>query len=242
MGMPMHLLTLLLRQQPRMPIVLLMQQRKLLPLLACLREVERNTCRGLATLWLLHLILLASTCRWMSRLLEGRGPLLSRLPRPTRQGRTSKTRLLVLKQQPRGLPLHLTMRNGLYSLTRNPRLRPLRSPSRCWTRRWPQSTPLPAEESATSSSTPRNTTTSANETQDQGSSSRLCPSSNRSPPRPSDPGGLAGDDEHGLLQRRRLARQPARGQGRGHRQGARHPPAGQEVDSGERPWEPSRLL
>merc|ERR1711941_52412 len=41
-----------------------------------------------------------------------------------------------------------------------------------------------------------------------------------------------GDDEHGLLQRRRLARQPARGQGRGHRQGARHPPAGQEVDSG----------
>merc|ERR1712211_98115 len=29
-----------------------------------------------------------------------------------------------------------------------------------------------------------------------------------------------------------LARQPARGQGRGHRQGARHPPAGQEVDSG----------
>merc|ERR1712018_563835 len=51
-----------------------------------------------------------------------------------------------------------------------------------------------------------------------------------SPPRPSDPGGLAGDDEHGLLQRRRLARQPARGQGRGHRQGARHPPAGQEVD------------
>merc|ERR1712013_766435 len=62
------------------------------------------------------------------------------------------------------------------------------------------------------------------------SSSRLCPSSNRSPPRPSDPGGLAGDDEHGLLQRRRLARQPARGQGRGHRQGARHPPTGQEVD------------
>merc|ERR1711963_453763 len=47
------------------------------------------------------------------------------------------------------------------------------------------------------------------------------PSSNRSPPRPSDPGGLAGDDEHGLLQRRRLAHQ-----------GARHPPAGQEVDSG----------
>merc|ERR1712047_160647 len=40
------------------------------------------------------------------------------------------------------------------------------------------------------------------------------------------------DDEHGLLQRRRLARQPARGQGRGHRQGARHPPAGQEVDNG----------
>merc|ERR1712047_74237 len=39
-------------------------------------------------------------------------------------------------------------------------------------------------------------------------------------------------DEHGLLQRRRLARQPARGQGRGHRQGARHPPAGQEVDNG----------
>merc|ERR1712211_197138 len=66
---------------------------------------------------------------------EGRGPLSSRLPRPTRQGRTSKTRLLVLKQQTRGLPLHLTMRNGLYSLTRNPRLRPLRSPSRCWTRR-----------------------------------------------------------------------------------------------------------
>merc|ERR1719320_2437912 len=45
-------------------------------------------------------------------------------------------------------------------------------------------------------------------------------------------GGLAGDDEHGLLQRRWLARQPARGQGRGHRQGARHPPTGQEVDSG----------
>merc|ERR1712004_804593 len=51
--MPMHLLTLLLRQQPRMPTVLLMlllkllrQQRKLLLLLACLREVERNTCRG----------------------------------------------------------------------------------------------------------------------------------------------------------------------------------------------------
>merc|ERR1712004_781824 len=51
--MPMHLLTLLLSQQPRMPTVLLMlllkllrQQRKLLLLLACLREVERNTCRG----------------------------------------------------------------------------------------------------------------------------------------------------------------------------------------------------
>jgi len=38
---------------------LLRQQRKLLLLLACLREVERNTCRGLATLWLRHLILLA---------------------------------------------------------------------------------------------------------------------------------------------------------------------------------------
>merc|ERR1719322_501678 len=99
---------------------LLRQQRKLLPLLACLREVERNTFRGLATLWLLHLILLASTCRWMSRLLEGRGPLSSRLPRPTRQGRTSKTRLLVLKQQTRGLPLHRQMKNGLYSPTRSP--------------------------------------------------------------------------------------------------------------------------
>merc|ERR1711963_272507 len=43
------------------------------------------------------------------------------------------------------------------------------------------------------------------------------------------------DDEYGLLQRRRLARQPARGQGRGHRQGARHSPAGQEVDSGTSP-------
>merc|ERR1712107_956469 len=64
------------------------------------------------------------------------------------------------------------------------------------------------------------------------SSSRLCPSSNCSPPWSSDPGGLAGDDEYGLLQRRRLARQPARGQGRGHRQGVRHSPAGQEVDSG----------
>merc|ERR1719346_525316 len=52
------------------------------------REVERNTCRGLGTLWLLRSILLASTCRWMSRLQEGRGPLSSRLPRPTRQGRT----------------------------------------------------------------------------------------------------------------------------------------------------------
>merc|ERR1712173_39450 len=70
------------------------------------------------------------------------------------------------------------------------------------------------------------------------SSSRLCPSSNRSPPRSSDPGGLAGDDEHGLLQRRRLARQPARGQGRGHRQGARHSPAGQEVDRGNVPGIP----
>merc|ERR1712107_91136 len=147
--MPMHLLTLLFRQQPRMPTVLLMlllkllrQQRKLLLLLACLREVERNTCIGLGTLWLLHLILLASTCRWMSRLQEGRGPLSSRLPRPTRQKRrTSKTRLLVQKQQRRGLPLHLTMRNGLYSLTRNPRLRSFRFRSRCWTRRWPQCTP-----------------------------------------------------------------------------------------------------
>merc|ERR1719323_2645622 len=144
----MHLLTLLLRQQPRMPTVLLMlllkllrQQRKLLPLLACLREVERNTCRGLATLWLLHSTLLASTCRWMSRLQEGRGPLSSRLPRPKQKRRTSRTSLLVLKQQRRGLPLHLTMRNGLYSLTRNPRLRPLRFRSRCWTRRWPQCTP-----------------------------------------------------------------------------------------------------
>merc|ERR1712107_405671 len=54
----------------------------------------RNTCRGLATLWLRHSILLASTCRWMSRLQEGRGPLSSRLPRPTRQRKTSKTRLL----------------------------------------------------------------------------------------------------------------------------------------------------
>merc|ERR1712107_436120 len=103
--MPMHLLTLMLRQQPRMPTVLLMlllkllrQQRKLLLLLACLREVERNTCRGLATLWLLRSTLLASTCRWMSRLQEGRGPLSSRLPRPTSQRRTSRTRLLVLKQ------------------------------------------------------------------------------------------------------------------------------------------------
>merc|ERR1711962_402425 len=59
-----------------------------------------------------------------------------------------------------------------------------------------------------------------------------CDGCNCSPPRSSDPGGLAGDDEHGLLQRWRLARQPARGQGRGHRQGARHPPAGQKVDSG----------
>merc|ERR1712047_158053 len=127
--MPMHLLTLLLRQQPRMPTVLLMllrQQRKLLLLLACLREVERNTCRGLGTLWLLHLILLALTCRWLSRLQEGKGPLSSRLRRPTRQRRTTRTRLLVLKQQRRGLPLHLTMRNGLYSPTRNPRLRPFR--------------------------------------------------------------------------------------------------------------------
>merc|ERR1712211_90437 len=130
------------------PIVLLMlllkllrQQRKLLPLLACLREVERNTCIGLGTLWLLHLILLASTCRWMGRLQEGRGPLSSRLPRPTRQRRTSRTRLLVLKQQRRGLPLHLTMRNGPYSPTRNPRLRLFRFRSRCWTRRWPQCTP-----------------------------------------------------------------------------------------------------
>merc|ERR1712213_180407 len=56
-----------------------------------------------------------------SRLQEGRGPLSSRLPKPTRQRKTSKTRLLVLKQQRRGLPLHLTMRNGLYSPTRNPR-------------------------------------------------------------------------------------------------------------------------
>merc|ERR1712107_585312 len=78
------------REQPRMPTVLLMlllkllrQQRKLLLLLACLREVERNTCRGLGTLWLLRSTLLASTCRWMSRLQEGRGPLSSRLPRPT---------------------------------------------------------------------------------------------------------------------------------------------------------------
>merc|ERR1712107_84321 len=66
--MPMHLLTLLLRQQPRMLTMLLMlllkllrQQRELLLLLACLREVERNTCRGLGTLWLLRSILLAST-------------------------------------------------------------------------------------------------------------------------------------------------------------------------------------
>merc|ERR1711936_914044 len=81
-------------------------------------------------------ILLVSTCRWMSRLQEGRGPLSSHLPRPTRQKRrTSRTRLLVLKQQRRGLPLHLTMRNGLYSPTRNPRLRPFRFRSRCWTRR-----------------------------------------------------------------------------------------------------------
>merc|ERR1711963_225587 len=140
--------TLMLRQQPRMPTVLLMlllkllrQQRKLLLLLACLREVGRNTCRGLATLWLLHSTLLASTCRWMSRLQEGRGPLSSRLPRPTRQRKTSWTRLQVLKQQRRELPPHLTMRNGLYSLTRNPRLRPFRFRSRCWTRRWPQCTP-----------------------------------------------------------------------------------------------------
>merc|ERR1719322_24411 len=131
--MPTVLLMLLLK--------LLRQQRKLLLLLACLREVERNTCRGLATLWLLRSTLLASTCRWMSRLQEGRGPLSSRLPRPKRQRRTSRTRLLVLKQQRRGLHLHLTMRNGLYSPTRNPRLRPFRFRSRCWTRRWPQSTP-----------------------------------------------------------------------------------------------------
>merc|ERR1712107_512649 len=104
-------------------------------------EVERNTCRGLATLWLLRSTLLASTCRCMSRLQEGRGPLSSRLPRPTRQRRTSRTRLLVLKQQRRGLPPHLTMRNGLYSPTRSPRLTLFRSRSRCWTRRWPQSTP-----------------------------------------------------------------------------------------------------
>merc|ERR1711913_59972 len=54
---------------------------------------------------------------------------------PGGQRNTSRTRLLVLKQQRRGLPLHLTMRNGLYSLTRNPRLRPFRFRSRCWTRR-----------------------------------------------------------------------------------------------------------
>merc|ERR1712012_341860 len=131
--MPTVLLMLLLK--------LLRQQRKLLLLLVCLREVERNTCRGLATLWLLRSTLLASTCMWMSRLQEGRGPLSSRLPRPTRQRRTSRTRLLVLKHQRRGLPPHLTMRNGLYSPTRKPRLRPFRFRSRCWTRRWPQSTP-----------------------------------------------------------------------------------------------------
>merc|ERR1712107_951154 len=93
--MRMHLLTLLLRQQPRMPTVLLMllrQQRELLLLLACLREVERNTCRGLETLWLLRSILLASTCRWMSRLQEGRGPLSSRLPRCSTFSSRSRSR------------------------------------------------------------------------------------------------------------------------------------------------------
>merc|ERR1712107_872634 len=44
-------------------------------------------------------------------------------------------------QQRRGLPPHLTMRNGLYSPTRSPRLTLFRFRSRCWTRRWPQSTP-----------------------------------------------------------------------------------------------------
>merc|ERR1711963_1008580 len=38
-------------------------------------------------------------------------------------------------------PGHNMMRNGLYSPTRNPRLRPFRFQSRCWTRRWPQCTP-----------------------------------------------------------------------------------------------------
>merc|ERR1712107_693489 len=82
--MPMHLLTLLLK--------LLRQQRKLLLLLACLREVERNTCRGLETLWLLRSTLLASTCRWMSRLQEGRGPLSSRLPRCSTFSSRSRSR------------------------------------------------------------------------------------------------------------------------------------------------------
>merc|ERR1712107_861034 len=192
----------------------------------------RNTCRGLATLWLLHSTLLASTCRWMSRLQEGRGPLSSRLPRPTRQRRTSWTRLQVLKQQRRELPPHLTMRNGLYSLTRNPRLRPFRFRSRCWTRRWPQCTP-PFQLRRAQPHQPQGTRPPLR--------TRPRTRAQQLPPLPLQQlqstlilGSRwpAGDDEHGLLQRRRLARQPALGQGRGHRQGARHSPAGQEVDSG----------
>merc|ERR1712107_825253 len=144
------------------------QQRKLLLLLACLREVERNTCRGLATLWLLRSTLLASTCRWMSILQEGRGPLSSRLPRPSRQRRTSRTKLLVLKHQRRGLPPHLTMRNGPLS-DKKPEAEAVQIPIQVLDKEVAPVYPtLPAEESTTSSSTPRNTSTSANETQDQG--------------------------------------------------------------------------
>merc|ERR1712018_752869 len=74
----------LLKQQQRkltqLPMLLLRQpklQRKLLLLPVCRRGAERNTCRGLATLWHPPSTRLASMCRWTWRPLEGRGPLKS---------------------------------------------------------------------------------------------------------------------------------------------------------------------
>merc|ERR1711994_468289 len=56
------------------------------------------------------------------------------------------------------------------------------------------------------------------------------PPTTASHPRPQDPGGAPGHDEHGLHQRWRLADLPPGGQEWRHWQGTRHPPASQEIN------------
>merc|ERR1719219_781297 len=113
-------------------------QRKLLLLRVCRRGAERNIFRELGTLWLPPSTRLVSMCRWMWRPREDRGPLSSQVRLKRRRNRTI---LLVLRQRRRDQPLLLTTRNGRCLPTRSQMLRQLRSRSRCWTRRWPRSTP-----------------------------------------------------------------------------------------------------